>query len=285
MIAAPPTRAGQGAVLVLAALLLAAPRGAGATVGAGPADAPDPAPASGPPAPTAAPAEGPPTAAALLEELRTTFDFSSLSVLARMSVRRGGAVHVLAFSLWTRADGKTLLRVREPQRLAGRAILRVGGAVWLHEPAWGRLHRVSPEGERAPWGEVLLRVVDTVTGDPLPARYSPLVLRPAQSAGAAWTLVLAGRDGRDLRCQRLEVDVAAGTHTVLEARCDRGVDGTERWRFDRHRDFGGRLLPTEVVVDTAGDEGWSATLQLTRLGVDVPLDDALFTRAALGAQR
>lgn len=280
----------SAALVAAAVLFVATPLGAApvARAGAGPAavgdiEFPDVPDILGEPDPPAEPA--PPTAEALLAELKGVVTVSSLSVVARMAVRRGGAVHGLDFSLWVRQDGKALLRVREPQRLAGRAILRDGAAVWLHDPDSGRVTRVGPQGDRAPWGELLLRILDIVVGEALPGGYAPVAVRPARAPGAAWTLVLRGREGADVRCRRLEVDVAAVSHALVGARCRRGEDGLERWRFDQHRDFGGRLLPTEVSVDLAGSEGWSATLQILRLGVDVPVGDALFTRAALSGQR
>lgn len=227
----------------------------------------------------------PPTADALFGDVSRLFRASSRSIVAQVTVLSGRSVHSVTFALWTSGEDRALLRVRGPQRAAGRAVLRIGDAVWAWDPDWGRLETVGPQGERARWGRLLVRIVDVVVGRPLLARFRAEDVRPTPSPGAGWTLSLLARDGDTPHCERLEIDVSDDTRVLLEARCWQEGGARERWRFDRHRDFGGLLLPTEVAIDRMGEGGWSATLQIHRIGLDTPIDEGLFTLTALQALR
>ena len=212
------------------------------------------------------------------------FQPSTLMLSARVTVARGRTARVVRFDLWARGGDRALLRVIEPQRDAGRGILRVGDRVYTYDPSWGRVERVGAAGERSDWNPVLFRLIDTVVGEFPLSRYRPVgVCQAETAAGEGWTAAFEAIPGTGSGCMALEIDVLEGDPTPTELRCVHASGALERWRFRRFRDVGGRRFPMEIIVDDPERRDHSATIQLLRVERGTPIDDVRFTWTALAA--
>ena len=124
--------------------------------------------------------------------------------------------------------------------------------------------------------------MDAVIGDLPIAGHRPLGLRStATPFGEGWTATLTLAAGAEGHWAAIEMDVLSGDLAPVEARCVGPFGATERWRFRRFREVGGRRFPMEIVVDDPERRDWRATLEILRAERDTPIDDERFTWTAL----
>lgn len=177
---------------------------------------------------------------------------------------------------------RALVKVRGPQREAGRALLRIGDVTLSYDPAWGRVERIGSTAQRDPWASTLVASLDWTYLGSFEDRYESAGVVPMiYSRGSAWVLKLTAKPGSSARCRALEVGFHMGGGWLMAGRCERPDGVIEQWTFDDVRPVAGRMFPTRIQLEAPGTIASRVDIRLKRVEADMPLGDSRFTMTAL----
>lgn len=233
-------------------------------------------------------ASTPPAQAQVLPDLDTVLDHlddlyrsTSSHAVMRMTVDRPRGTRELTLESWSRGTDDALIVIRAPAREAGTATLRTDEGLWNYAPRADRLIRIPSGLLSESW------MGSHFTNDDLLRETS---YREDYGASLDW----AEEDGtRYLRVIMTPLPDAPVVYTALHFYLTPDGWVPVRWdyldegevvriiRFEDIRTIAGRELPLKMIVQPTDTPDERTEILYESLELDVPVEDALFTRQGL----
>ncbi len=224
-----------------------------------------------------------------VEELLRRFDalYESTGTHARIEIEivRPNKTRTMRLQLWSKGPDKALIVVEAPVRDAGTATLKVDENLWNYLPKIDRTIRVPPSLMMGSWMGSDLSNDDLVKESSYIEDYVA-TLKGLSVDPAGWQVDLEAKQGVAGLWQRIEVVFSQQQHLpVLSRYYDRKGRLARTMRLGQVQEVAGRLVPHEILIEPARDEGQHTLLRYLHIEFDVELDESLFGLAHLERRR
>jgi outer membrane lipoprotein-sorting protein len=224
-----------------------------------------------------------------VEELLQRFDqlYESTGTHARLEIEivRPNKTRTMRLQLWSKGPDKALIVVEAPVRDAGTATLKVDNNLWNYLPKIDRTIRVPPSLMMGAWMGSDLSNDDLVKESSYMEDYTA-TLKGAVLDPAGWQVDLAAKEGVAGLWQRIEVVFSQDRQLpVLSRYYDRKGRLARTMRLGQVEQIGGRLVPLEISIEPAREQGQRTLLRYVHIEFDIELDESLFSLAHLERRR
>jgi outer membrane lipoprotein-sorting protein len=223
----------------------------------------------------------PPPVGDVVDRFDTLYRSESSRASMEMEIETEHWSRTLSMDVWTLGMEKTLIRITAPARERGTATLRVGDDMWNYLPGTNSVMRIPPSMMMGSWmgshftNDDLVRETSyredydfsyTEWAEPQEGRLH-VEMTPHEDAPVVWgRLVMAVRSDDLLPVWIRYYDEDGGLQRTM--------------RFSDYRQMGGRLIPAEMSIEPADEEG-STVVRYEEAEFGVDLDDDLFTLRSL----
>jgi len=223
----------------------------------------------------------PPPVGDVVDRFDTLYRSESSRASMEMEIETEHWSRTLSMDVWTLGMEKTLIRITAPARERGTASLRVGDDMWNYLPGTNSVMRIPPSMMMGSWmgshftNDDLVR--ETSYREDYEFSYTDweepgedrlyVEMTPHENAPVVWgRLVMAVRSDDLLPVWIRYYDEDGDLHRTM--------------RFLDYRKMGGRLIPAEMIIEPADEEG-STVVRYGDAEFGVDLEDDLFTLRSL----
>lgn len=193
----------------------------------------------------------------------------------------------LEMRAWSLGTTYALVRVTAPAREAGTATLKVGQEVWNYLPRVDRTIKIPPSLMMGAWMGSHFTNDDLVKESRMIDDYDIAIGYEGDRGGTAvWEFVLTPKPTAAVVWGRIVEQVRKDDLMPTWARYydERGTL-MRTMTFSDFRTFGGRLVPTVMVVRPEDKPAERTTIRYRDLAFDVPLSSAFFSLRNLQVRR
>jgi len=222
-----------------------------------------------------------PTKEAVIEHLDELYRSESSHAVMEMTVVNERGTRELRLESWSKGEDEALIVIRSPAREAGTATLRTEEGLWNYAPRADRLIRIPSGLLSESW------MGSHFTND-------DLMRETSYDEDYETALSWAERDGeRYIQATMTPKPDAPVVYTklvflitpdewipVLWEYYDEG-EVVRTMRFEDVRTVSGKPLPMRLVLQPTDEPDERTVVEYVELELDVPVDDALFTRRGL----
>lgn len=217
----------------------------------------------------------------VLDHLDDLYRSASSHAILRMTVVRDRGTRELTLESWSRGTADALIVIRAPAREAGTATLRTDEGLWNYAPRADRLIRIPSGLLSESW------MGSHFTNDDLLRETS---YREDYEASLDWATENGSRYLRVTLTPRPDAPVV---YTALHFLLTPGDWVPVRWiyldqgevvrvmTFDQLERVAGRDLPMRMLIQPTDAPDERTEIVYESLELDIPVDDALFTRQGL----
>ncbi|MFH0900049.1 MAG: outer membrane lipoprotein-sorting protein [Pseudomonadota bacterium] len=197
----------------------------------------------------------PPDVEQVLGRLDDLFRSKSSVATVELSVTKPKRKHTLRMKMWTKGEDKALVVIEEPARDRGMATLKVDKNLWNYLPKISRTIRIPPSMMLSSWMGSDFTNDDLVRESSLRKDFSSRLVGRADKI-AGWLIELRAKEGTVGRWQRIEYVVSEDGALPLQAMFYDRRNGLARiMAFEDVRLFGGRRIPSRMVLTPIGEDG------------------------------
>lgn len=206
--------------------------------------------------------------------------FSSKSSIAtvKMRINNEDGQHDISMKIWSLGD-KILVRITNPQDEAGTAILKEGSDIWYYLPKSNRTVKIPPSMAMNSWMGSDFTIDDLVKETFLTRDYSistffqgkrggiavdEYTLTPKPAAAVVWGKII------------LQIRKADAVPT-WQGFYDEDGQLVRELTFSDYKTMSGRVVPTRLVMRSAGKAGAQTTIEYEDVAFDVPISEGTFS--------
>ena len=235
-------------------------------------------------APHAAP-DTVPVAQVLLEHFDELYRSTGTAARIEIKIERRNKVRTMRMRSWSQGEDKALVLIDAPARDAGTATLRIGSNLWNYLPKISRTIRVPPALMMGAWMGSDLTNDDLVRESSYAHDYAVEGVGPSEEP-PGWQVDLAAKPEVPGLWERVEVVFSPVEHLPLLVRYyDRKGRLSRTMQLGEIKKIGDRLIPTQIAISPAREEGRRTVLTYLHVEFDVELDERLFSLAELERRR
>ncbi len=209
----------------------------------------------------------------ILAWLDDMFRSSSSVAVIELTIVKPRRTRTLRMKAWTKGTEKALMLISAPPKFRGYATLKVERNLWNYMAQIARTIRIPPSMMLGSWMGTDFTNDDLVRESSLLEDFD--VSPPVWSEEpAGWLLDLAAKEGSVGLWDRIEYVVSPDGRVPLLARYyDRKGRLARIMRFSEVKDFGGRTIPSRLVLIPMDDDGSPKRDQRTEMRyVEVEFD-------------
>ena len=206
--------------------------------------------------------------------------FSSKSSIAtvKMQITNEDGQREISMKIWSLGE-KILVRITSPQDEAGTAILKEGSDIWYYLPKSNRTVKIPPSMAMNSWMGSDFTIDDLVKETFLTRDYSistffagkrggvavdEYTLTPKPDAAVVWGKII------------LQIRKADAVPT-WQGFYDEDGQLVRELTFSDYKQMSGRLIPTRLVMRSAGKAGAQTTIEYEDVAFDVPISEGTFS--------
>jgi outer membrane lipoprotein-sorting protein len=211
--------------------------------------------------------------------------FVSQSTIAtmEMQITKKGRQRKILMQFWSLDESDILLRIRSPQEDAGTAILKVGNKIWYYLPKANRTVKIRPSMMMSSWMGSNFTLNDLVKQSRLTNDYVVTTSFEGQRDGAEVSeYTLTPKPAAAVVWGKITLEVRQSDRMpVWQRYYDEDGKLVRELTFSEYKTVSGRLIPTQLVMQSMDKAGKKAVEQTTvtyeKIIFDRPISKVIFS--------
>jgi hypothetical protein len=221
------------------------------------------------------------SAAELMAKIDSNQAFASIEYVARMEIRVGKELRIKSMKAWAIGSDKAFVEFTNPED-QGTRMLKLGKELWMYFPKEQDTVRISGHYLKEGMMGSDVSYEDALESDSLSAMYSAAIAGEDTLDGRRVIVVELKATDPKAKYDRRVLKVDAERFVVLAeemfARSGRLLKTMKALKVEK---VGARWYATAVVMEDKLRKDSSTALAIESIKLDVAIDPAIFTRAAL----
>lgn len=213
-----------------------------------------------------------------VERVARLFSSKSSITTVKMQITNEDGQREISMKIWSLGEN-ILVRITSPQDEAGTAILKEGSDIWYYLPKSNRTVKIPPSMAMNSWMGSDFTIDDLVKETFLTRDYSistffagkrggvavdEYTLTPKPDAAVVWGKII------------LQIRKADAVPT-WQGFYDEDGQLVRELTFSDYKQMSGRLIPTRLVMRSAGKAGAQTTIEYEDVAFDVPISEGTFS--------
>ncbi len=230
---------------------------------------------------TAASGQELPTKEAVIEHLDELYRSESSHAVMEMTIVNERGTRELTLESWSKGEDEALIVIRSPAREAGTATLRTEEGLWNYAPRADRLIRIPSGLLSESWMGSHFTNDDLMRETSYDEDYETELSWTEREGERYIQATMTPKPDAPVVYTKLVFLVTPDEWVpVLWEYYDEG-EVVRRMRFEDVRTVSGKPLPMRMILQPADEPDERTVVEYLELELDVPVDDALFTRRGL----
>jgi outer membrane lipoprotein-sorting protein len=215
----------------------------------------------------------------IVDRVARQFISQSSVATVKMQVTKEDSQREISLQYWSLGESKILVRVHQPQRDAGTAILKIGSETWIYLPRANRTVKMSASMLETSWMGSNITLNDLVNQSRLTDDFiaatsfegqrdgisvSEYTLTPKPEAAVVWGKII------------LEVR-QADLMPLWQRYFDEDGKLVRELSFFDYQTVSGRLIPTRLIMRSMDHIGEQTTITYESIVFDVPIGEETFS--------
>ncbi len=185
----------------------------------------------------------------------------------------------LRFKAWSKGIDYSLIYVTYPIKEKGQVFLKRNKDMWNYMPNIEKMIKIPPSMMMQSWMGSDLTNDDLVKGASIVEDYKHTIIREEEMDGyKCWVIELVPKEDAVVVWGKIISWVSQNGYMTLKNEYydeDEYLINTER--LSKIKDVGDRIMPTYFEVIPEGKEGHKTTMEFTKVGFNMPLEDNFFS--------
>jgi len=211
--------------------------------------------------------------------------FISQSSIAtvEMQITKEDLQRKITMQFWSVGESNLLLRISQPPKDAGTAILKVGGKIWYYLPKMNRTVTIPASMMMSSWMGSDFTLNDLVKQSRLTNDYVVATSFQGQRDGVAMSeYTLTPKPAAAVVWGKITLEVRQADRMPVRQRFY-DEDGTlvRELTFSEYKTVSGRLIPTRLVMRPMGQAVEQTTITYETINFDGPVSEETFSKKNL----
>jgi outer membrane lipoprotein-sorting protein len=206
---------------------------------------------------------------------------ASISV-TEMSIQRPDWQRTMSIKAWTKGQKKSLFFITSPPRDQGNGTLKKGTEMWMFNPKINRVIKVPPSLMSQAWMGSDFSNNDLSKSDSILENYTHTIEGTETQEGKKVYLLKSMPKPQAPEIWGMQKLKIREDHIYLQQSFfDEDLKLVKTLSFKAIKKMGGRLLPSEMVMEKAGETGRRTILKMKEISFLETLPESLFTISSL----